>query len=722
MSLVKPSLLARFAVLLVAILLAGCTAEQRKARALSRADEYYRAGELDQASVEYTKVLSFEPKNARANERLGLIWLEQGSPLRAGSYLTEAIAARPSDHDLKVKMAQVLLGVGKVDAARPEVLKVLASDPDNGEAMILLAECVRTPDDLIQAEKTLKESPDQVSASYHLASASLSLRRGKVAEAKASLQRALAADSRLPAVHSALGAFYQWQNKPTEAGKAYKDAMDAAPLRSAARLTYAEFLVQTNAGQEAITLLEATVASAPDYLPAWIALARLRYVAKQYPEALAQLQKVLARDADNYSARLLQCRVWIAQGEIPKGIEGLQRLDQIYPGLAPAKHELAQIYLRNKQPADAVRVLREAVAAQPDYTPAVLTLAELDLQMGQPEAALSAMVDLLQRQPNLFRAQLLLAAALQRMGRLDDAAKVIREQIRVAPDHGSLYFLLGVIQLQQKDPAAARGLFEQALQRTPGYLPAITQLADLDLRERKFDEATQRIETFLKDNPTSLDGQYLAARILAVQGNWTEANRVLRQLIAQDSNYSQAYSLLLYGLITTNQLAQVAVELEALHAKTPDNVPVLVLSGLVYGQLGENAKARKAYEAVLAIRPDASLSLNNLALLYLEDPVQLDRATELARKARELEPESPAIADTLGWILYLRKDHDGALPMLKFAAGGLPDNGEVQYHLGMACKAKGDTAGARLALTKAAAAKEDFKGKDQIAGELAALP
>lgn len=721
MPLPKPSLVIRFAVLLGAIALAGCSIEQRKARALGRADDFYRAGELDRASVEYTKVLGFEAQNAHANERLGLIWLEQGSPLRAGPYLAVAITARPANLTLKVKMAQVLLGAGKVDAARAEALTILATEPANGEALILLAESVRTAEDLIQAEKTLKESPDRASASYHLASASLSLRRGKVTEAKASLQRAFVADPRLPAVHSALAAFYLWQNNPVEAGKAYKEAVDLAPIRSATRLAYAEFLAQNGSGQDAIKLLEETTRSAPDYLPAWIALARMHYIAKRYPETLAMLQKVLARDLENYQAHVLQSQVWIAQGQVEKGMESLKQIDAAYPGLAPAKYELAVAYLRSKQPDDAARVLREAVIAQPDYVPAILLLGELDLRMGRPEEVISAMIELLKLKPNLARAQLMLAVAFHTMGRLDDAAKVLREQIRISPDHGSLYFLLGMVRLQQKDPATARDLFEQALEHSPDYLPAITQLVDFDLRERKYDEATQRLQTFLQDNPTSLDGQYLAARIFAVQGNWPEANRLLRKLIEQDSNYSQAYSLLLFGLISTNQLAHAATELDALHAKTPDNLPVLLLSGLVNMQLGENAKARKAYEAFLAARPDATLALNNLAILYAEDPALLARAGELARKARDLEPESAAIADTLGWIQFRQKDYEGALESLKSAVVGLPDNPEVQYHYGMACKMTGDLVGARAALTKAAAAKENFPGKDQVAAGLAAL-
>ena len=46
------------------------------------------------------------------------------------------------------------------------------------------------------------------------------------------------------------------------------------------------------------------------------------------------------------------------------------------------------------------------------------------------------------------------------------------------------------------------------------------------------------------------------------------------------------------------------------------------------------------------------LALNNLAVLYSDDLGQLDKAYDLAKKAREVAPNDPHIADTLGWILY----------------------------------------------------------------------
>ena len=76
-------------------------------------------------------------------------------------------------------------------------------------------------------------------------------------------------------------------------------------------------------------------------------------------------------------------------------------------------------------------------------------------------------------------------------------------------------------------------------------------------------------------------------------------------------------------------------------------------------------------------------ALNNLAYLYAERLNDLDKAYDLARKARDLQGNDPAIADTLGWVLSKRGDYQQALTILQESAEKLPDNPEIQFHLGM---------------------------------------
>jgi Flp pilus assembly protein TadD len=107
--------------------------------------------------------------------------------------------------------------------------------------------------------------------------------------------------------------------------------------------------------------------------------------------------------------------------------------------------------------------------------------------------------------------------------------------------------------------------------------------------------------------------------------------------------------------------------------------------------------------------------------LYAERLNELDKAHDLAQKARALQPGDAAIADTLGWILYKRGDYKQALALLQESAQNLPNDPEIQFHLGMASYMMGRTDEARTAFRQAAAAPADFPGKEEAKRRLALL-
>jgi Flp pilus assembly protein TadD len=124
---------------------------------------------------------------------------------------------------------------------------------------------------------------------------------------------------------------------------------------------------------------------------------------------------------------------------------------------------------------------------------------------------------------------------------------------------------------------------------------------------------------------------------------------------------------------------------------------------------------------VLTLNPNFVPALNNLAYIYSEKLNNLDRAAELARKAHELVPGEPSVADTFGWVLYRQGKYQEATELLEQSASKSPDKGEIQFHLGMATYMMGRLDEARTALQKAVSVPSDFPGKDEAKSRLALL-
>ena len=110
----------------------------------------------------------------------------------------------------------------------------------------------------------------------------------------------------------------------------------------------------------------------------------------------------------------------------------------------------------------------------------------------------------------------------------------------------------------------------------------------------------------------------------------------------------------------------------------------------------------------LAVNPKNVVTLaNNLACIHSEHGGKQakDKALALAQMAKQVA----------------RGVYQRALALLREGAARLPDNAELQYHLGMAAARTGDRDLGRKALAFAAASPAAFKGKDEAQRTLAEL-
>ncbi|MEH3105350.1 MAG: hypothetical protein PGN12_15800 [Sphingomonas phyllosphaerae] len=92
--------------------------------------------------------------------------------------------------------------------------------------------------------------------------------------------------------------------------------------------------------------------------------------------------------------------------------------------------------------------------------------------------------------------------------------------------------------------------------------------------------------------------------------------------------------------------------------------------------------ARDALEKAVAKGPEQPLALNYLGYALTQHRERIDEAQAMLEKAARLKPDDAAIADSLGWALYLRGQPARALPLVERAAEGDPLSAEIGEHLG----------------------------------------
>jgi tetratricopeptide (TPR) repeat protein len=710
-----------------AVIIAGadssCTRQAASRRHLDRANHHFSAGQYDQAEIEYKNTLQLDPSVGVAFGRLGVIFADDGRPGQALPALRRARELIPENLEFRTKLGVTLLNLGDVSSARREAEFVLSRDPQNPDAAILLADAVSGPPDVIEAQQRIGALPASARAkpAVLVALGQLELRAHHAAKAEALFTRALAADPKSPYALAATAMMHWAQRDVTAADREFKKAAELSPLRSPRRLQYVQFKVQTGGIDEAKRLLDEMNRQTPDYLPGWLWRSEIALNERKFDDAEALASRAFARDSLHPETILLVARVQMAKGNIDGAISELERMTGLYPQSPLAYYQLGTAYVGKGEISKSRDALTRAVMLAPQFTAAVISLAELDVRAGSLKAAVKALTPVVQQNPNLAPARMLLADAYQQEGNLGAALALYDELERQIPDNYRIPFGRAVILRQQGKIDAARAAFAKAAQLSNDSFVPLEQLVNLELAVKDFTAAREHAQHAATQNPKSAGPHLILARVYMAQSDATAAESELKQAIALQPDSAGAYVMLARMYVSRNEHAKAVQNLRELMSKNPSDIGALTLLAMIYQVQNQFNPARDTYENLLKLDPNSPIALNNLAYLYSEELGDLNRAVELARRAHASLPDDPRSTDTLGWVLYRRRQYTQAMPLLQSAAGKMPDEAEARYHLGMAYYMLGEEAEARVTLEAALKQEATFHGAEDARHHVAIL-
>ena len=112
------------------------------------------------------------------------------------------------------------------------------------------------------------------------------------------------------------------------------------------------------------------------------------------------------------------------------------------------------------------------------------------------------------------------------------------------------------------------------------------------------------------------------------------------------------------------------------------NPEPLRLRGIIYERLDRWAEAEADMKRVLEYTPDDSDTLNYLGYTWVDRGENLEEAFEMIERALELEPQSGAITDSLGWAHYKLGRYTQATRYLEDAVVLTPYSATIIDHLG----------------------------------------
>jgi tetratricopeptide (TPR) repeat protein len=692
---------------------AGCTKAHKARRLVAAAQRDFQATNYDSAEIEFRSAARISSPNPDAIRGLGLLYFEEGRPQYAYSCLKETLKQDPANAQLQLKLAETCHDLGQAREALDLVTSVLKSEPANDHALVLLAQLSST-NDLLAIRRRLEAQLHQAghgAAACHCALGWIALRTQQLNDAQADFQQASTLDPKLVSPCLGMAVLGSLRNDTNTIAKALKTAADLSPLRSFARVQYADFLFQSGAPDDAARMLDDITRRAPDYLPAWLALMKLSLAQQKLDLCKNAIDNILSRDGVNFDATLNSGVLALARRDAPKAIGIFQNMDAMLKGNPQVKYHLAAAHLANNERQLAVASLQDALNLDRNFSPAVLLLAEVDFRSGNLTEAVNLLSRLVQNHPEDFRASQALAETFLAQQRPDRAIEVYQRMERFFPKNPEPPCLIGLVCVLQRNIPAARAAFAKSLALAPGFPPALKQITELDISDKSYADAHTRLAAVIRQNPGAADPLLLQGKVYWAEGKSNQAEASFSRAIELNPELPAPYLSLAQLYMASHQDQQALDSLATLVAKTNSLGAMLEISQ-IHQAAGRYEQARDACRKILDINPKFVPALNNLAYLDAEYLGRLDDALKLAETARQLRPYDPYTADTLGWILFKKHEYPHALGLIRESADRQPDNPEVQLHLGLAYCMLEEEQPARLCLERALASRSDFPGKD----------
>ncbi len=386
------------------------------------------------------------------------------------------------------------------------------------------------------------------------------------------------------------------------------------------------------------------------------------------------------------------------------------------PGEDGWKQALAVLSTGTREPAQAVPILRRLIdeGRIPDHLPAWLAFGGLAQQLEQPQLAERVVDEVVRRFPGEPRVGLLRANQLREAGRTDEARAALRELEPKLAGDATLRRLLADEYFRLRDYAEAERLLaagpqdEQTIAQRAALLAQAEDKAGLArlYGELKADAARPdpgrrlllgRMAEFLERHAEALDwyegvpggpqrwqARLRSANVLHELDRKREAYDRLRAIqsdaAAEEEVRRDAY-LLEAALYQKD--GETAAEMDAYArglAAFPDEPEILYARALSYERQDDIPRAEADLRRILVIDPDNVAALNALGYTLADRTTRYQEALELIDRARAAEPESGAIVDSYGWVLYRLGRHKEALVELRRALT-LQKDPEIAAHL-----------------------------------------
>ena len=431
-----------------------------------------------------------------------------------------------------------------------------------------------------------------------------------------------------------------------EPSRNFRAAVDLAPENAQPKVNLADFMLRQNKPDAARQILGEITAKYPDYLPALYRQASMICRADNAEACLKALEPVFRKNPTDPEGLLMRGRVYLAKGQNTEAMQDFQEILKQQPKALEALYLLAGANLQAGDTVQAKANLQAALSAEPNFTEANLRLAEIYLREGNYQAVLDIVGKFPEKDAKTPKVYYLLATAYTGKKEWLKAVEAGRNLMETDPADARGPYMRGfsLRELGKKDEA--RKYFEEAGRLSPGRHEPVAELVTMDLADNKPDAAVGRLKEELDRSPDSAGLHFLLGRVYLTRTRPTRPRPSFSRVPNSTRSWSTAYVALTQIYAASRNFDQALAKLDAALKANPDNLTLLMLSGMIQQQNGNTRKAQEAYEKILAKDPGFAPAANNLACIYSENPGRPGQSPEAGTESQGRTARKTPISPT----------------------------------------------------------------------------
>ncbi|AGA64063.1 hypothetical protein B488_00700 [Liberibacter crescens BT-1] len=330
---------------------------------------------------------------------------------------------------------------------------------------------------------------------------------------------------------------------------------------------------------------------------------------------------------------------------------------------------------------NAIHNQKGAVIAQDTFLRSVISLVTLESSLGNKQKALEALSfgeSLVEDYApfNILR------------NKIEKGIKISPQVLTVTKGAASVVFSIGSALSSETLVQGIENLYlRAAYMLDPEDDDTLILLAQLEEKSGNTDRAIEFYQKIPESSPIGSIALMKLALNLAEKGKVDEGEKCIKRLIKANPkeirNYI-AYGNILYDAKRYDELVKnydSAVKLIGQNLNT-SYWQIFFQRGVAYEKINKWPEAEANFLKALQLKPDQPQVLNYLGYSWIERNIQLEKSTEMIKKALEFRPDDGYFVDSLGWAYFRLGKFEEAVNQLEKAVLLRPSDPNINDHLG----------------------------------------